>query len=57
MCMNECIPASQVPAQGRRYWVQCEHSWYIAVVDEVGRWKSFSNGKELPEVLNFVSIR
>jgi hypothetical protein len=54
--MKDCRSATQLPEAGSRYWVQCEHSWHIAVVDEDGTWKSFSNGKALPDVLNFASL-
>ena len=52
--MNNRHPAGHLPELGSRYWVQCENSWCMAVVDNVGKWKSFSNGKELPDVVNFL---
>jgi len=55
--MNDSQSPAQLPATAARFWVQCEDSWYVAVVDKDGKWKSFSNGRELPPVLSFVSIK
>ena len=55
--MNDRPSPVQLPAIAARFWVQCENSWYVAVVDKDGKWKSFSNGRELPHVLSFVSIK
>jgi hypothetical protein len=51
--MSDVISTDQLPETGVRYWVQCEHFGCLAVVDKNGKWKSFSNGKELPVVINF----
>jgi hypothetical protein len=51
--MNDSLPADQLPEIGSRYLVQCENFMCMAIYDEDGKWKSLSNGKELPSVINF----
>jgi hypothetical protein len=51
--MDEGKPTDQPPEPGVRYWVQCENFRCLAVIDKDGKWKSFSNGKELPDVINY----
>jgi hypothetical protein len=52
-CMNDCLFADQLPEIGIRYWVQCEDFRCLAVINKDGQWKSFSNGRELPDVIKF----
>jgi hypothetical protein len=54
--MSDSLPTDGLPVIGNRYWVRCENSWCMAVVDKDGKWKSFSNGKELRDVVNFFPI-
>ena len=46
------IPATQLVESGRPYWVQCSESTCWAVLDKDGRWKDFTTGKNLPDVIN-----
>jgi hypothetical protein len=55
--MNDCLSADQLPKIDGRYWVQCENFRCMAVFDKDGKWKSFSNGKELPDVINFCATQ
>ena len=51
--MIDSISANQLPQTDGRYWVQCENFRCMAIFDKDGKWKSFSNRKELPDVINF----
>jgi hypothetical protein len=55
--MPDCPPTDQLPEIGGRYLVKCENFMCIAVFDKDGKWKSFSNGKELPDVINFCATQ
>jgi len=55
--MNDCHPTEEIQETHCRYWVQCENSLYMGVVDKCGKWTSFSNDKDLPRVISFVSIQ
>jgi hypothetical protein len=39
----------QPPAIRQPRWVQCDHSLCLAVLDKSGKWKSFSNDRELTD--------
>jgi hypothetical protein len=54
--MNDSPSAEQLPEVGGRYWVQCDNFMYMAVFYKDGEWKSFSNGRELPDVINYFAI-
>jgi hypothetical protein len=43
----------QPPAIRQPLWVQCDNSVRLAVMDKSGKWKSFSNDRELTD---FVSV-
>jgi hypothetical protein len=43
------IPAEQSPEIRQPHWVQCDHSMCLAVLDKSGKWKSFSNNRELTD--------
>jgi hypothetical protein len=47
------VLAEQPPEIRRAYLVQCENSMCLAVLDKSGKWKSFSNNRELTD---FVSV-
>jgi hypothetical protein len=47
------IPTEQPPEIRRAQLVQCENSMCLAVLDKSGKWKSFSNNRELTD---FVSV-
>jgi hypothetical protein len=51
--MNDYLPADQLSETGGCWWVQCENSLCMAVVDKDGKWKSFSNGKEIFDVISY----
>jgi hypothetical protein len=51
--MNDIIPAIPVPEAGICYWVQCEDFRCMGFLDLDGKWKSASNGRELPDVISF----
>ena len=51
--MNDIITAGPVPETGVCYWVQCENFRCMGFFDEDGKWKSASNGRELPDVISF----
>jgi hypothetical protein len=50
---DDSTPLGQPPLLRQPQWVQCDHSIRLAVLDECGRWKSFSNDRELTD---FVSV-
>jgi hypothetical protein len=54
--MNDCLPADQFPEAGGRWWVQCENSLCLAVADKDGKWKSFSNGREIFDVISYCPL-
>jgi hypothetical protein len=43
------IPARQFPEIRKRCLVQCSNSLHLAFLDKSGKWKSFSNGRELTD--------
>jgi hypothetical protein len=43
------ISAGQSPDMRQGHWVQCDNSMCLAVLDKSGRWKSFSDDKELTD--------
>jgi hypothetical protein len=43
------IPAGEPPEMRQPHWVQCDNSMCLAVLDEFGKWKSFSNDRELTD--------
>jgi hypothetical protein len=43
------IPAEQPPEIRQAHLVQCDHSMCLAVLDKSGKWKSFSNNRELTD--------
>jgi hypothetical protein len=47
------IPTEQPPEIRRAQLVQCENSMCLAVLDKSGKWKSFSNNREL---IDFVRV-
>jgi hypothetical protein len=49
--IDESIPWEQSPAIRQPHWVQCEHSLRLAVLDKSGKWKSFSNDRELTDFI------
>jgi len=51
--MNDPLPADQLPEIDGRYLVKCENFMCMAIFDKDGKWKSLSNGNELPAVINF----
>jgi hypothetical protein len=51
--MNYCLPADQLPEAVGRWWVQCKNSLCLGELDKYGKWKSFSNGKEIYDVISF----
>jgi hypothetical protein len=53
--MNVTLPTELVPEKGICYWVQCEDFRCMGFFDIDGKWKSASNGRELPEVITFFS--
>jgi hypothetical protein len=56
-CMNDYVPADQPPEIDGHYLVKCENFMCMAIFDKNGKWKSLSNGKELPAVINFCAIQ
>jgi hypothetical protein len=42
-------PAGQSPEMRQAHWVQCDNSMCLAVLDKSGKWKSFSNDRELTD--------
>ena len=51
--MNVTLPTELVPEKGICYWVQCEDFRCMGFLDVDGKWKSASNGRELPDVISF----
>jgi hypothetical protein len=43
------IPAGQSPEIRQPHLVQCENSLCLAFLDKSGKWKSFSNNRELTD--------
>jgi hypothetical protein len=43
------VLAEQPPEIRRAQLVQCENSMCLAVLDKSGKWKSFSNNRELTD--------
>jgi hypothetical protein len=46
---NGTIPVEQPREMRQAHWVQCDHSMCLAVLDKAGKWKSFSNDRELTD--------
>jgi hypothetical protein len=44
---NDLISAGPPLEIRRPQWVQCDNSVHLAVLDKSGKWKSFSNDREL----------
>jgi hypothetical protein len=49
--MDKKIQSSAGQSLGIRqaHWVQCDNSMCLAVLDKSGKWKSFSNDRELTD--------
>jgi hypothetical protein len=43
------ISTGPSPKIREAHWVQCDHSMCLAVLDKAGKWKSFSNNRELTD--------
>jgi hypothetical protein len=43
------ISAGQFPEIRQPQWVQCDNSMRLAIQDKSGKWKSFSNNRELTD--------
>jgi hypothetical protein len=43
------IAAELSPEIRQAHWVQCDNSVRLAVLDKGGKWKSFSNNRELTD--------
>jgi hypothetical protein len=43
------IPAEQSPEIRQPHWVECDNSIRLAVLAKSGKWKSFSNDRELTD--------
>ncbi len=41
------IPTEQFPEIRQPHLVQCDNSVHLAFIDKFGKWKSFSNEREL----------
>jgi hypothetical protein len=46
---DDSVSLGQPPAIRQPQWVQCDHSLCLAVLDKSGKWKSFSNDRELTD--------
>jgi len=46
---NGFISAEPDSLMRRPIWVQCDNSMRLAVLDKSGKWKSFSNDRELTD--------
>jgi hypothetical protein len=46
---DDSVSLGQSPAIRQPLWVQCDHSLCLAVQDKSGKWKSFSNNRELTD--------
>ena len=46
---DDSVSLGQPPAIRQPHWVQCDHSLCLAVLDKSGKWKSFSNNRELTD--------
>jgi hypothetical protein len=46
---DESIPLKQPLTLRQPQWVQCDNSMRLAVLDKSGKWKSFSNDRELTD--------
>ena len=43
------MPTEQPPEMRQAHLVQCDNSMRLAVLDKSGKWKSFSNNRELTD--------
>jgi hypothetical protein len=43
------MDAELSPEIRQAHWVQCDNSMCLAVLDKGGKWKSFSNNRELTD--------
>jgi hypothetical protein len=55
--LDVSIPAGQYPALRQPQWVQCDHSIRLAVMDKSGKWKSFSNDRELADFAKVCPVK
>ena len=46
---NGLTPEEQSSEMRHAHWVQCDNSMCLAVLDKSGKWKSFSNNRELTD--------
>jgi hypothetical protein len=51
--MNNSPPVYPLPETGGHYLVKCENFMCYAIFDQDSKWKSFPDGKELPDVIHF----
>jgi hypothetical protein len=47
--LDGLIPAGQFPEIRQPHLVQCSNSLHLAFLDKSGKWKSFSNERELTD--------
>jgi hypothetical protein len=46
---DSLVSAELSPEICQPHWVQCRHSRHLAVLDKSGKWRSFSNNRELTD--------
>jgi hypothetical protein len=49
--MSDCLAAEPLPEIRQPHWVQGNHYMCLAVLDKNGKWRSFSNNRELMDVV------
>ena len=49
--MNDNLPVEQLLKTHKPEWVQCDDLMCLAVLDKDGKWRSFSDKKELTGVV------
>jgi hypothetical protein len=49
--LNDEPPSVKNPEINKRYWVQCDGYRCLAIMDNAGKWETFSTGKEVTGVI------
>ncbi len=49
--MSDCLATEPLPEIRQPHWVRGSHYLCLAVRDQDGKWRSFSNNRELPDIV------
>lgn len=49
--MSDCLAAEPLPEKRQPRWVRGNNYMCLAVLDKYGKWRSFSNNRELMDIV------